>query len=175
MAPLPVESTQRFVFDYESGGNGHSIMVRTADSVTPAEAGAALDAFLSALEPNLFAMSITSAVQYLTGSTVSFPVTTGIEGNSYGTGVPSVLEEPQYIDFVGRTTGGRRVRITVFSPSDLGGNFRVSEGEFASIAAALAVLEGSTGIFIGVDGLDPFWKRYANTGLNSYWERQQRA
>lgn len=174
MAPLPVESTQRFVVNYESGSNSHSMQIRTANSVTPAEVGVALDAFLDAIAPNIYAMVITDAVQYDQGNTVSFPVTIGIEGQSYGTGIPSVLNEAAYIDFVGRTTGGRRVRLTVFGPTDLGGNYRINEGEFASVAAALAVLEGNPGIFVGIDGLDPFWKRYANTGFNSYWEREQR-
>lgn len=136
--------------------------------------GTALDALLTALDPNIYALNILDAVQYDNGSNISFPVTLGIEGNSYGTGVPSVLNEAAYMDFVGRTGGGRRTKFTVFGPTDLGGNYRINVGEFASIADALAVLSGSTGIFLGIDGQEVFWKPYANTGYNSYWERQQR-
>lgn len=174
MAPLPVENTQRFVIRYASGGNEHVFNIRTDDTITPAAMGTALDAFLDALGPNLYALVILDAVQYDSGSTVSFPVTLGIEGSTYGTGSPSVLNEAAYIDFVGRSPGGRRVKITTFGPTDLGGNYRVNVGEFGSIAAVLAVLNGSPGIFVAIDGQDANWKPYANTGYNSYWEREQR-
>lgn len=174
MAPLPVDNTARYVIRYNGAQNEHSLLVRTADSVNATEVGTAVDAVLTALDPNLWALSVLDAIFYAKNSNVSVPVTTGIEGNTYGTGIPSVLDEPNYIDFVGRSAGGRRNKLTIFGPTDLGGNYRVNVGEFGSIQDVLDVLENTPGIFVAIDGGDCFWKQYANTGTNSYWQKEMR-
>lgn len=175
MAPLPVDNTARTVVRYSSGGNTHDLVVRHANTAAPTAIGTAVDAFLTALDPNLWGMVVLDAIRYPVNVNISTPSILGIEGNTYGAGSPSTEQEPDYIDFVGRSIAGRRVRVTVFGPTDLGGNYRVSIGEFASIAAALTALTSDADVFWAIDGTVPNWKSYANTGVNSYWQKQQRS
>lgn len=175
MTPLPVDNTARTVVRYSSGGNTHDLVVRHSDTAAATLIGSTVDAFLTALDPNLWGMVVLDAIRYPINTNISAPSILGIEGNTYGTGSPSIEQEPDYIDFVGRSLAGRRVRVTVFGPTDLGGNYRVSIGEFASIATALAALQSEPTVFWAIDGTVPNWKSYANTGVNSYWQKQQRS
>lgn len=173
MAPLPPENTERYTVFYTTGGNQHTTQVRT-DSMSPSTFGTFFGAIMDALDPNLFATVIDVVTFAASGSTINNPVTSGIEGATFGTGSPTILEEPNYVDFVGRSTGGRRVRMTVFGISDLGGNFRVSAGEFGSVDTVVALLNAEPAAGFAIDGIKAIWKSYANTGLNSYWQRKQR-
>lgn len=174
MAPLPPNNTAVYEVFYTTSSEQHSTQVRT-DAVSPAAFGTFFDSIMDALSPNLFSLVIDEVTFRPALSTISNPVTTGIEGNTYGSLVASTLEKPQYLSFVGRSSGGRRNRMTFFGLTDLGTNFRVSAGEFASVDAVTAILNGATGIGIAIDGLETIWKSYANAGVNSYWQRKLRA
>lgn len=173
MAPLPSNNTSVYFVFYTSGGNSHTTQVRT-DSISPSVFGTTMDTFFQALEPNLFEMTVDTVTFRPALSTVSNPVVTGIEGNAYGSGTPITLEEPQYVDFVGRSSGGRRNRITIFGISDLGANYRISAGEFTSVDDVITLLSADPDFGIAIDGLATIWKTYANTGQNYHWQRKQR-
>jgi hypothetical protein len=175
MAPLDPHNTAYYTVFYTVQGNQHSFRIRVAPTVAPSDIGPEIEQLFGNLDDNLYATTIDYVTFTPKDSTVSTPVTTSADGQTYGSGAGTTLTEPQYIDFVGRSSGGRRVRFTIFGLTDLGGDFRIGATEFASVTAVLAQLGDAEGTFLAVDGLQPIWKQYANTGLNSYWQRQQRA
>lgn len=173
MAPLSPDNTERFNVYYTAGAHQHSMQIRT-DSMSPATLGGYVDTLLTELTSLMSATTIDYVTYAASGSTIANIVTTGIEANTYGSGTPSVLNRPLYINFVGRSTGGRRVRMAVMATTDLAADFRFVAGENAHIDAAIAQLNAVTGAWLAIDGIKAVWKSYANTGMNAYWQRKER-
>jgi len=174
MAPLPYNNTAIFKCFYTTVGEQHTHQVRTVAPFSPGDFGTLEDAILSALSPQLFSLVVDFCTFQASGSNVALPVTTGIEGNSYGSGAGAVQNVPIYVDFVGRSAGGRRVRYSVFGYKVVDDNFRFSAGESTEIDAAQGIIEAETLSFLGIDGLTATWKTYANNGYNARWQRTVR-
>lgn len=175
MAPLDPTNTPRFKILYTVGAHDHASEVR-GGTISPATLGVELDDLYNFLaDAGILFTLVVNEVQYApSGSNIFNAVTTGIEGNSYGSGTPTTVQEPQYFDFVGRSAGGRRTRFSVFGANYLGGDFRVIAGENPGIDFCTALLNGSTGAWFAIDGLKAVWKSYANIGVNAYWQRKVR-
>lgn len=173
MAPLPVESTARYRVNYTVGGEQHDFQVRVG-AVSPSVFGDWLVSFMVALVPALNAVVINGVDFAVNGSTIFNPVTTVADGNSYGSGLGTGSAIPNYVNFIGRSSGGRRVRLAVFGLKLDATDYRFSPGENAAIAEAIAVLKSNAAIAIAIDGLAPTWYNYANAGVNAYWQRNIR-
>jgi len=173
MAPLPVNNTPVYEVFYTNGTHQHSSQIRVG-TISPATLGSELDALYTGFTGKMYATAIDFVTFRPAGSTVSNIVTTGIEGNTYGSGTPAQLNRPLYIDFVGRSTGGRHTRFTIFGCNDLGTDYRFVAGEDVAVDATITLLNASTQAWFAIDGLKAIWKSYANTGLNSYWQRKER-
>jgi len=172
MAPLPPDSTPRFKVFYTGGLNDHDFQVRS--HLSPAAIGVDIDAFLTALAARMHLITVNQVQFAASGSNVFNPVTTGIEGQSYSSGAAITQEAPNYIDFIGRSTGGKRTRITLFGVSGLGADFRWAAGEDSAVDAAIAVLIAAGSDFRCIDDLAPVWKPYANAGVNAHWQKATR-
>lgn len=172
MAPLPPSNTARFRFTYTTGGEVHSFQIRSAGS--PVAVGAMVDAFLGALSTAQYFKTLTGTDWAAAGSNVFNPVVTGIEGNSYGVGVPVSADRAWAFNFIGRTSGGKRCRIMIFCPTSMTTNYRYDPGEASLVDAAVNVLQGAGGLIIGIDGLTPIWKDYVNLLANAYWQKELR-
>jgi hypothetical protein len=146
------------------------------DSISPATLGAELDVLYDALATAGIIYQITiDEVQFAAnGSNVFNTVVSGIEGNTYGSGTPTTAQVPQYFDFVGRSTDGRRVRFSVFGANYLGGDYRVVAGENPGIDVVVTLLNASVNAWFTIGGLKAIWKSYANVGVNAYWQRAVR-
>jgi hypothetical protein len=142
--------------------------------MSPASFGVFITLLVDTLDPLMFASTIDDVEWAASGSNVFNPVVTGAEGHGYGTGAGTVTEIPEYIDFVGRTPGGKRVRAAFFGLGISAVDYRFQAGENADVDAAIAVLVGSSASLLGIDGLNPVWKSYANQGFNAYWQREVR-
>jgi len=170
---LSPDSTIRFRVFYTNCSHQHSLQVRSGSS--PAVVGSLVDSFFTALG-NVISATVIDFVDFAaSGSSVFNPVTTGIEGNTYaGFGGGTTVQAAQYIDYVGRTAGGRRVRWSVFGIGNLFTDFRAVSAENAQVDAGRAILAGAGAVIIGIDGLIPSWKTYANTGVNAHWQKALR-
>lgn len=171
MAPLPPESTARYFFDYTSVFEDHTFVVRHNGIISPASAGASVATFLGALASIFFPITITTVRSAASGSTISFPVTTGIEGTSYGSGIATSNDAPRELNFIGRSSGGRRVRLGLFGYKDAISDYRVTTGESTPVNNAVNHLNASVGLFLAIDGVEPTWYPYANMLYNAYWQR----
>ena len=176
MAPLPHNNTDIVYVDYQQGTAQHTFQVRVADLADITAIEASIDAFLTAASPLLFETLILAVRGQNSGSTVSFPFpVSGLVGNIYGSGAISNESVPYNINFVGRSTGGRRVRLDLFGYKGAISDWRRTSAESTDVAAAVAELNTATDIYLAVDGLKPFWYPYGNVGANAYWQREQRA
>lgn len=174
MAPLAPNNTERFKIFYTVGGFQHTQEVRT-DGVSPSALGAKVDEYYTELGNAIYETVIDDVQFAAQGSNIFNSVAAGIAANSYGDGDPAgVGETPYFYDFVGRSTGGRRVRFAQFGAKGLGGDYRFIAGESALLDAARLVIDGATNIWIAIDGIPAVWKTYINAGANSYWQRNVR-
>jgi hypothetical protein len=174
MAPLSPSNTARFRFFYTNVAHQHSLEVRSLAS--PSALGVIVDNFLTALSPLLFATVLDSVTFAVAGSNVFNPVVTGIEGNTYNpSNVGTVASlAANYFNFIGRSSGGRRVRLAVFGSITQGTDYRMIAGESAATDAAVNVLVAASPAIMCIDGLAAIWKSYVNVGVNAYWQKALR-
>ena len=175
MAPLPPSNTIRYFLDYTVNGLEHTIQMRVGPGATDGGASGSFSAFLAALSPNLYALSVVGMRKANLGTDVTNPVTyTGTTSFGSGTAVDN-LARAAFLSFIGRSTDGRRVRVFVYGTKITSeGDYRVDTGEAAEVADAIDVLNGASGVFLSISGLQAIWKAYANEGVNAYWQRRAR-
>jgi len=171
MAPLPPNSTPRFKFNYTVNNTDHSFQVRSAGS--PSAVGSLVDAFLEAIADAIYGLTISTAEFAADASDIFLPVTTGIEGNVYGTGFAGPPEENWFYGFIGRSAGGRRWHLDIFGARTLGTDYRIVPGESAVLTDGIDVLNASTSL-IAIDGLAVTVYPYVNCGNNAHWQRAVR-
>jgi hypothetical protein len=174
MAPLPPNSTRRYFLNYTVGGLQHTLQMRTVEAVTDAGAAFALDQFMDILSPALFLVTINNLERANLGSNIRnvIPWTGNL---TYGIAPQDDHDRPNFISFVGRSPGGRRVRATVFGwngPDDA--NYRYVQGENVQVDNAYAHLNLASGTWIAVDGQEALFHLYGNYGFNAYWQRAVR-
>jgi len=174
MAPLSVDNTARYKVFYTVSGVQHVQQIRTG-AVSPSALGTYVDSYYTAIAPNIYEVTIDQIQFAGSGSSVFNAVTTGIESSTYGSGSAAVAGENAYFyDFVGRSSGGRRVRFTQYGAKTLGGDYRFVSGEDTDLDGALDVIEAASSTWLAIDAIKPSWKSYINAGVNAYWQRQLR-
>lgn len=174
MAPLNPNNTERYKVFYTAAGVAHNQEIRT-DGVSPSALGAKLDEYYTELGDAIYETTIDDVQFAAQGSDIFNSVNAGVAGNTYGSGDPAVVGEvPYFYSFIGRSTGGRRVRFFQFGAKGLGGDYRFPAGENALLDAARGVIDGATNIWLAIDGITPVWKSYINAGVNAYWQRNVR-
>jgi hypothetical protein len=171
---LPPDNTARYKFFYHNAAHQHVTTIRAAGAHSPSNVGSQFDVLMTALAPILNVVTIDKVEFAATGSNVFNPVTSGIEGNTYGSGTGNPTNAPWFYGFVGRTSGGRKARFMIFSAVDLGVNYRFAPGENAATDAAVLVPQASSNAFYGIDGIKPTWYGYVNAGADAYWQRKGR-
>lgn len=175
MAPIPSDNTGVVFLDYLTCQENHTVQCRYGASSSPADAMTALDAWLTALGNSHFVMNVTGARNRDLGSNITTDLTwTGAD--SYGAGGGTHAASAQFYDFVGRDAAGVRLRLALFGAIILteGTDYRAVPGDDAAFAAALAVLNAASDVFITVGGGQPIWKQYVNLGVNAYWRNKIR-
>jgi len=172
MAPLPPNSTPRYKIFYTGNGVQHSQEWRS--HLSPLAFTSMVEAFWDAMDPLLFATTIDDVQFAADGSNIFNSVTSGIVGNTYGSGSTTITNLPNFISFIGRSSDGRRLRVYWYNTNAIGVDFRFVAGENADIDATIAALVSAAGGIVTIGDLAPVWKSYANAGLNAYWQRNAR-
>jgi hypothetical protein len=175
MAPLPPNSTARLWVDYETCGENHSAQIRLADGEDPAEAATEFGDLITAVTSMFFLSTFLGARYAASGSNVSndvdlvWPVT-------WGSAVGPHFASSRYVDFIGRSLDGRRVRFALFGCNieAEGGDYRIPAAASTAVANGLEVLDNTEGTFVSINGFKPNWKRYVNIGSNAYWRNHIR-
>jgi len=176
MAALPPSNTARFWLDYSDGVNEHSITFRIAPTATLLTIKSQVDNFLLELEPGLHVITILGCRVAVAGSNVTNP-TAWTGAATYGTGAMAAEDAPREVRFIGRSTDGREVSISVYGTSfSVPATFRITSAANATIADAILALANASALGVGltISGEVPVWKAYASYNYNSYWEREAR-
>lgn len=182
MAPLPNNNTGVYYVDYRSNGREHTAQFRyNGSGAPPTEFVATAWGWFRVIEDYLpMDFTITGSRFRPAGGTFSLPVS--VEGLDPPTpGLPtSPSEAPGFLGFVGRTLGGRRVRLFTlgvsFTPAGDPGftnDYRATVGESTVVAAAVSYLS-DWDTMVGIDTFQVLWNPYANLGYNAYWQRAVR-
>lgn len=174
MAPLPHNNTALYYVDYSTGTVGHTFEVRSDGAFSPASFGTWCDAFLTQVSALTCQITVNVVRFQADGANVSNPVTTGIEGNTYGSGAGALDQFASSLNFVGRSSGGRRVKLSVFGYDNAFGDFRLTAAESINVSDAVDILNGTAGIALAIDQVAPTWYPYANISVNAYWQKELR-
>jgi hypothetical protein len=176
MAPLPSNTTGVFYLDYHVEGEDHTLQIRFGEASSALEAASVADAFLAAVEDNLFLLTVLGARVRDAGGSVSYPVDWD-GANTYGAGTTGHYASGIYMDFVGRSIDGRRCRISVFgaqNPVDSTGKDYRFTTDTAWVSGGLAALESLANCPVSISGEPVNWQQYANVGINAYWRNKIR-
>jgi hypothetical protein len=175
MAPLPPENTNRYFLDYEGPMGKRTMQFRSPGILTTNEMVSGITSFINVIKPMVYsAVTFTGLRFAATGSNISNPVAwTPITGTAAGT--QNASDYPKFVSFIGRSLGGRRVRIYVYGVNvQVSDDYRLVGTENATVNAGKDFLNGPSGIFSAIDGQKPVWKAYGNTGYNAYHQRKRR-
>ncbi len=175
MAPLPSNNTGVLFLDYSVGGEDHTVQFRYPPGGSLIDLKDVADQFLSALGDAIMTITITGARHRAEGENITLP-TAWTGASTYGTGSATHDQSAWYVDFVGRSAGGRKVRIAIFGAAsfedNIGHDYRLPATD--QIADALTVLNDNGDILTGIDGETVVWYSYANVGVNAYWRNRIR-
>ncbi len=177
MAPLPPNNTAVYFLDYSVASHNHTVQCRFGSGGSVGDAGAFMDAFLTAFGTELYLITVIGARVRDQGSDVTYPVTWD-GAATYGSDVGPEYASAQFADFIGRSIDGRRARIEMFGLKNIidGSNndFRKSSA-VTWVGAVLAVLGASSDVPVSISGEPVNWHDYVNTGINAYWRNHIRA
>lgn len=174
MTALPPSNTRRYFLDYVTCGEQHTLVMRTADTVSSDDASMKFATFLTAMSPAIYSLQVVRLRECVTGSNVSIPAEyTGTE--EFGSGVGPRVAVPNTWSFTGKDASGRRVRIELFGRNvGLNDDYRLFGVDDTTIEATIAELESDGDYWKTIAGNVPFWNQYANEGVNAYWQRELR-
>lgn len=175
MAPLAPNSTARVYIDYTSGGQAHAMQLRFDDG-TISDWAVEVNEVIADMLPMMYSTDSVLGARYSPqGSNLSFPLpgVTGGAGANITTLDPDL--KPNFVSFTGRSTDGREVRVTFFSPvfnlKDTGYREPITTGDVATLFATIVGLEPNA---TTISGGQPIWHTYANYGSNAYYQRKAR-
>lgn len=177
MAPLPDNNTLRVRIRYTSGGVEHSMITRphgVTDASVAAVATNALTALLAPLMANEDA--IVGADCYLAGEDFSTPMTVDTPSGSAGSVTPNDQSNAAFASWVGRSTGGRRAKLELFTQAAYSFNAtRVAIGVISTVwADVYDYLSTDANAPAAIDGEDTLWKAYVNFKRSAYWQAKLR-
>lgn len=178
MSPSDPTDTGRFWLEYSDGIHPHVQMWRYKEGTASlADVMTTIDAYLTALAPDLYTLTILGAHYSGQGDHVSAPVTwTG--ASTYGAGgAAPALSGPYELRYEGRSVPGKRGAIVQYGYSGgLSSTFRatITVGSVLDDALQVLIAGTSAGAPVAVDNNPMIWKTYVNLQFNSYWETKQR-
>lgn len=175
MAALPPSSTARVKIQYTVSGFDHVVQVRYKAPDTTDDVIAGFNDLITAIGPLLLESTFVQASVAAIGSDIFNPLA-GDWPVGWGDSTQGNYSSAQFYDFVGRSLDGRRVRLTLFGAQVIqdGGDFRINTVENANVDAAVQVLNDAEGTFLSINGFQPVWYSYVNTGVNAYWRNKIR-
>jgi hypothetical protein len=175
MAPLADNLTDRYKLDYEGDFGRHVTLFRFAPGTDPGTARQEITDFINAIRGLYHTSHVFNTLDFsAAGSRLFFPAAWTLIAGS-GTVLPGAEFFPRYISFIGRTSLGRRVRLTLFG-ANVGTtlDYRITGNESAPVAAGWNQLQAVTTVQVGIDGAPITWYSFANVGFNAYYQRKQR-
>jgi hypothetical protein len=187
LATFAPDATPRCIYRYVNGGLAHNIQFRgyrgEARATSEARTAIAATNLFTALAPIICTDFAWLSALYIPQDTnVSSPA--GLPDPVTGTFAPSVYspeDKIRMLSFHGKSSGGSKTSCEAFgmilttddtTPGHIGKDFRITTGESAIIADAVAALAAQN--LAGIDNTILTWYGYANIKVHDYWLRQVR-
>jgi hypothetical protein len=170
MPPLNPNSTARVKVIYENAIAQHVSLIRVFEAASVPVATDAFEALTTALT-GLLSVGVVTGVQFAAQGSDIFtdvPAST-LLGHNWGTGLTTEENNAVALNFIGRSTTGRRVRWALFGYNGATSAYRLTSLESSAVAAAVAILEADADVFQAIDGSNPVWKPYANVKAFDHW------
>src|SRR5215207_4897054 len=174
LPPLPPSNTIRYFADYSTATVSHTAIIRANAVASPANIGALLNSIFTSFSNVASAITFHTLRVAVVGSDVTNPVVSGFEGTIYGAGGESEASRVTSLNFVGRSSGGRRVRFSLFGYTGPISSWRLTNSENVNVAAINATMVSAVNSFYSIDGIKPLWYPYANVSFNAYWQKELR-
>lgn len=174
LPPLPPSNTLRYFMDYHNVQNAHTFMVRANAIVSPATMGGLVNSIFTQAANICASITFDTMRVAVAGSDVTNPVVCGFEGTVYGALGATEFSEVTSLNFIGRTSGGRRTKFQIFGFRNSVSNWRLTSGEDARVLSIVGTANTGTNVFLGIDGIKAVWYPYANVSANAYWQRAER-
>jgi len=170
VAPINPNNTARLKVFYQNAVAEHTLLIRFDGVDGLADAQTRLGLLVSAMSPLTFFCEVTAVQQAAEGLDIfnDVPGAT-ILGLTWGSG--PCTEEVNAVagTFIGRSTAGRRSRLSFFGYKGATSDYRLTSTESSDIADALDALDGADGSFLSIDGNAPIWKRYIDVKAFDHW------
>lgn len=175
MAELPLNNTPRLKVTYQNAIASHDAIFRMVADTDVTAVEDVLSAFLPTVGSLLHFAEITNVQFAADGSDLFFPRPASVLlGATFGDGPANTDTNPRFLQFGGRSTGGRRTKFYLFGYKSVSSAYRLTVAEVADLATGIAMLNDNAAIFTAIDGLSTLWYPYANVKENDYWVRQSR-
>lgn len=175
MAIHDPKATARWWLIYNNNSTEHRILMRTANAATNVIVSGFFQSLFGAVAGTLNSTTVLGMEHAIQGSNVRNPATyTGT--TTFGTGTEAATDgRPRTWSFTGRCNDGVKTKLFIFGVKAAGeGDLRIDTTESTNVANALIFLNGTTGAFLGITGLQPAWHLYANIGYNDHWTKEYR-
>jgi hypothetical protein len=156
-------------------GEEHAFLIRYGAGSSAAEAIDDFNTITTACESLLYESTVTNVLVAASGSNVANPYD-GTWPVGWGADAGTHAESAMMLDYIGRSFDGRRVRHSYFGCKQQtdGEDFRLNAADSSPVAAAVAALNVCEGTFVSINGFQPVYYPYANTGSNAYWRNKIR-
>lgn len=176
MAPADPTATMRLKVKYNGPFGTHTLLLHAKDGVSSTTFIADAIALLNQLAKLLYSTAaFTDALLALAGSDIFNAITfSGIA--STGPTVPDINSSPStFIQFGGRSTDGKRVKLYLFESGFLPrADMRYQAGENADLDDTVALLNDPSSSIATITGENPIWYNYVNVGQNDYLTHKAR-
>jgi len=175
MAPLPENNTPRLKLTYQNAVTAHDVIFRMVADTDVDELESTLSTLLPGLDSLLHFAEITAVQFAADGSDFFFPRPTSLLlGATFGVDPATLDTNARFLQFGGRSTGGRRTKAYFFGYKGPISAYRVTSAESTAVADAVAAFNDNAILFTAIDGLQTTWYPYANTKENDHWVHRAR-
>lgn len=170
MAPINPNNTDRLKIFYQNAVAEHTVVVRFDGPAGLTDAESVFAGLVSNLAP-LFSFSEVTAVQQAAQGLDIFSdvPASSLLSVTWGSGAATNDNNAVAATFVGRSSAGRRARLSFFGYKGLTSDYRLTATESLDISDALDALTGATGSFLAIDGNAPIWKTYVDVKAFDHW------
>jgi len=173
---LSPSNTARWWLDYTVNGDPHTIQMRLPSGGTDADAESVFTDILGLMDASAFyGWSVIGMRHAVAGSDVSLPATYG-GPTSAGAGSSTDNEfRAHTYSLTGRDAEGHKIKVTFFGAKlQANGDYRLGHGENSITDALIDYFVALDGKFVTINGLQPLWNNYVNTGFNDHWIHSRR-
>lgn len=175
MAPLPSSTTARLKVTYANVIASHVVVIRCPTFADLGDAADLFTAVVTGLGSQVAFSDVTQVQAADVGSDLFFDVAgSSLLGDTFGSGPASEETNARFVQFSGRSIGGRRTKLYIFGWKGAMDDYRLTGAEDAAVLAAVTALNAAENAGVAIDGLTTVYNNYANLKAHDHWVHKAR-